>query len=129
MVDFVLLGHWIEVKSVMGASRALEQLAKLMPSDAHKLADGSVKDVPLGELAVDDKVPIKPGEKFPRTVSSLRARARSMKRSSPENELRRLVDTVLGRITGKARCVQEKANDTNEINKRRERECKKVQKI
>lgn len=38
MVDFVLLGHWIEVKSVMGASRALEQLAKLMPSDAHKLA-------------------------------------------------------------------------------------------
>jgi Cu2+-exporting ATPase len=63
MVDFVLLGHWIEVKSVMGASRALEPLAKLMPSDAHKLMpDGSVKDVPLGELALDDKVLIKPGE-------------------------------------------------------------------
>ena len=37
LVDIMLLGHWIEMKSVMGASRALEELAKLMPSDAHKL--------------------------------------------------------------------------------------------
>ena len=66
LVDIMLLGHWIEMKSVMGASKALEELAKLMPSDAHKLmSDGSVNDVPLGELAVDDKVLIKPGEKIP----------------------------------------------------------------
>ena len=66
LVDIMLLGHWIEMKSVMGASKALEELAKLMPSDAHKLMpDGSVKDVPLGELAVDDKVLVKPGEKIP----------------------------------------------------------------
>jgi Cu2+-exporting ATPase len=66
LVDIMLLGHWIEMRSVMGASKALEELAKLMPSDAHKLmADGSVKDVPLGDLAVDDKVLIKPGEKIP----------------------------------------------------------------
>jgi P-type Cu2+ transporter len=66
LVDIMLLGHWIEMKSVMGASKALEALAKLMPSDAHKLMpDGSVKDVPLGELAVDDRVLIKPGEKIP----------------------------------------------------------------
>ena len=66
LVDVMLLGHWIEMKSVMGASKALEELAKLMPSDAHKLMpDGSVKDVPLSELAVDDKVLIKPGEKIP----------------------------------------------------------------
>jgi Cu2+-exporting ATPase len=66
LVDIMLLGHWIEMKSVMGASKALEALAKLMPSDAHKLMpDGSVKDVPLGELAVGDKVLIKPGEKIP----------------------------------------------------------------
>jgi ATPase, P-type (transporting), HAD superfamily, subfamily IC len=65
LVDIMLLGHWIEMKSVMGASMALEALAKLMPSDAHKLMpDGSFKDVPLGELAVDDKVLIKPGEKI-----------------------------------------------------------------
>jgi Cu2+-exporting ATPase len=43
-------------------SKALEELAKLMPSDAHKLMpDGSVKDVPLSELAVDDRVLVKPG--------------------------------------------------------------------
>ncbi len=66
LIDIMLLGHWIEMRSVMGASRALEELAKLMPSDAHKLmADGSVKDVPLSELALDDKVLIKPGEKIP----------------------------------------------------------------
>jgi Cu2+-exporting ATPase len=66
LVDIMLLGHWIEMKSVMGASKALEELAKLMPSDAHKLMpDGSVKDVPLSELAVDDKVLVKPGEKVP----------------------------------------------------------------
>lgn len=66
LVDIMLLGHWIEMKSVMGASKALEALAKLMPSDAHKLMpDGSVKDVPLSYLAVDDKVLIKPGEKIP----------------------------------------------------------------
>ncbi len=66
LVDIMLLGHWVEMKSIMGASKALEELAKLMPSDAHKLMpDGSVKDVPLGELAVDDKVLIKPGEKIP----------------------------------------------------------------
>ena len=66
LVDIMLLGHWIEMKSVMGASKALEELAKLMPSDAHKLMpDGSIKDVPLGELAVNDEVLIKPGEKIP----------------------------------------------------------------
>ena len=66
LVDIMLLGHWIEMRSVMGASKALEELARLMPSDAHKvLPDGSVKDVPLGDLAVDDRVLIKPGEKVP----------------------------------------------------------------
>ncbi len=66
LVDIMLLGHWIEMKSVMGASKALEELAKLMPSDAHKLMpDGSVTDVPLSELAVDDRVLVKPGEKVP----------------------------------------------------------------
>jgi Cu2+-exporting ATPase len=66
LVDIMLLGHWIEMKSVMGASKALEALAKLMPSDAHKLMpDGSVKDVPLGDLTAGDKVLIKPGEKIP----------------------------------------------------------------
>ena len=66
LVDIMLLGHWVEMKSIMGASRALEELARLMPSDAHKLMpDGSVKDVPLDELGVNDRVIVKPGEKIP----------------------------------------------------------------
>jgi Cu2+-exporting ATPase len=66
LIDIMLLGHWIEMKSVMGASRALEELAKLMPSEAHKvMSDGSVQDVALDELSSGDKVLIKPGEKIP----------------------------------------------------------------
>jgi len=66
LIDIMLLGHWIEMKSVMGASRALEELAQLMPSDAHKLMpDGSVQDVPLSDLALSDRVLVKPGEKIP----------------------------------------------------------------
>ena len=66
LIDIMLLGHWIEMRSVMGASRALEELSRLMPSDAHKLiADGSIKDVPLQELKLNDMVVVKPGEKIP----------------------------------------------------------------
>ncbi len=66
LVDIMLLGHWIEMKSVMGASRALEELAKLMPSEAHLLMpDGSTQDVPLERLKAGDRVLVKPGEKIP----------------------------------------------------------------
>jgi Cu2+-exporting ATPase len=66
LIDIMLLGHWIEMKSVMGASRALEELAKLMPKEAHLMQDdGSTKDAPLDELNKGDKVLVKPGEKIP----------------------------------------------------------------
>ncbi len=66
LIDIMLLGHWIEMKSVMGASKALEELAKLMPSDAHRInKDGSITEIPLNELKIADKVLIKPGEKIP----------------------------------------------------------------
>jgi Cu2+-exporting ATPase len=66
LIDIMLLGHWIEMKSVMGASRALEELARLMPSEAHLVQpDGSTRDVPLEELKSGDRVLIKPGEKVP----------------------------------------------------------------
>jgi P-type Cu2+ transporter len=66
LIDIMLLGHWVEMRSVMGASQALEELVKLMPSDAHKLlADGSTHDVPLDSLIVGDYVLVKPGEKVP----------------------------------------------------------------
>lgn len=66
LVDVMLLGHWIEMKSVMGASKALEELAKLMPATAHKITgDGKTVDVPISELKIGDKVLVKPGEKIP----------------------------------------------------------------
>ncbi len=66
LIDVMLLGHWIEMKSVMGASKALEELARLMPSEAHRIeADGSLTDVPLSELHAEDRVLVKPGEKIP----------------------------------------------------------------
>ncbi len=66
LVDIMLIGHYIEMKSVMSASKALEELAKLMPSEAHLVQeDGSTKDVALKELKSGDRVLIKPGEKIP----------------------------------------------------------------
>lgn len=66
LVDIMLLGHWIEMRSVMGASNALEQLVKLMPSEAHKLDENDqVHDVSISELKNEDKVLVKPGEKIP----------------------------------------------------------------
>jgi P-type Cu2+ transporter len=64
LVDIMLLGHWLEMRSVMGASRALEELVRLMPSEAHKIMpDGSTRDVPLDELSAGDRILVKPGEK------------------------------------------------------------------
>jgi len=66
LIDIMLLGHWVEMRSILGASQALEELAELMPSDAHKmLPNGSVQDVPLDSLVVGDSVLVKPGEKVP----------------------------------------------------------------
>jgi Cu2+-exporting ATPase len=66
LLDVMLLGHWIEMKSIMGASGALEALVKLMPTVAHRLRDdGTVEDVPVAELKPGDRVLVKPGEKVP----------------------------------------------------------------
>ncbi len=66
LIDVMLLGHWIEMRSVMGASRALEELVRLMPTDAHRLsADGSVENVPIATLVPGDRVLVRPGEKIP----------------------------------------------------------------
>jgi Cu2+-exporting ATPase len=65
LIDIMLLGHWIEMRSVMGASRALEALVKLMPSEAHIVKNGETVDAPLSELNIDDIVLVKPGEKIP----------------------------------------------------------------
>lgn len=65
LIDVMLLGHWIEMRSVMSASGALEELVKLMPNEAHRLEDDAIADVPVTELKPGDRVLVKPGEKIP----------------------------------------------------------------
>jgi len=66
LIDIMLLGHWLEMRSVLGASRALEQLVRLLPADAHRLrADGGIEDVPVAALRPGDRVLVKPGERIP----------------------------------------------------------------
>jgi Cu2+-exporting ATPase len=66
LIDVMLLGHWIEMKSVLGASGALEALVKLLPTTAHRFdAAGNLVDIPVTELKPGDRVLVKPGEKVP----------------------------------------------------------------
>jgi Cu2+-exporting ATPase len=65
LIDIMLLGHWIEMKSILGASRALEKLVELMPSTAHLIRDGEIIDIELSKLKKGDNVLVKPGEKVP----------------------------------------------------------------
>ena len=65
LIDVMLLGHWIESRSVLGASRALEELVKIMPSIAHVEMDGTFMDMPVSELLVGNIVMVRPGEKIP----------------------------------------------------------------
>ncbi len=65
LVDIMLLGHWVEMASVQGASRALENLAQLVPSTAHRLINGRVEDVRVSEIRAEDVILIRPGEQVP----------------------------------------------------------------
>jgi len=66
LIAIMLLGHWIEMRSVMGASRALEELVRLLPDSATLIrADGSSEEVPISTLQPGDHVIVRPGAKVP----------------------------------------------------------------
>jgi len=65
LIDIMLLGHWIEMRSVLGASRALQELVRVLPKQAHLLQDGTVREVSVESLNVHDRVMVRPGEKIP----------------------------------------------------------------
>lgn len=66
LIVIMLLGHWIEMKSLMGASKALEELIKLMPKEAHKLDEsGNLVEVTVEDLKPGDQILVKSGEKIP----------------------------------------------------------------
>jgi Cu2+-exporting ATPase len=66
LIDIMLLGHWIEMRSVRQASGALDELAQLMPDKAERiLEDGSTEEVKVSELESGDKVLVRPGSSIP----------------------------------------------------------------
>ena len=66
LIDVMLLGHWIEMRSVRQASGALNELAKLMPDTAERVgADRDTEEVPVNKLRLDDAVLVRPGANIP----------------------------------------------------------------
>ncbi len=66
LIDIMLLGHWLEMRSVRQASGALNELAKLMPDTAELIAaDGSTRNVAVSELKAGDLVLVRPGASIP----------------------------------------------------------------
>jgi P-type Cu2+ transporter len=65
LVTIMLLGHWIEMRSITQAQGALQELAKLLPDTATRLTDGGEETVPVTELEAGDMVLIRPGASVP----------------------------------------------------------------
>jgi len=65
LITIMLLGHWIEMRSISEASGALQELAKLIPDTARRLADGVEEDVTVDQLKTGDIVLVRPGESIP----------------------------------------------------------------
>src|SRR3546814_806677 len=66
LIAIMLLGHWVEMRSIMGASRALEELVRLLPDSATRIdADGAMHEVPISSLEPGDRVIVRPGAKVP----------------------------------------------------------------
>jgi Cu2+-exporting ATPase len=96
LIDIMLLGHWIEMRSVVSASNALDKLAELIPDEAHLIkGEDEIVDVSVDELNTGDKILIKPGEKLP-------ADGLIVKGSSAVNE---------SMLTGESKPVEKKEGD------------------
>ena len=65
LIAIMLIGHWIEMKSVLGASKALQLLVSMMPAEAHRVKGDTIEDISLENLLKDDVILVKPGEKVP----------------------------------------------------------------
>jgi P-type Cu2+ transporter len=66
LIDIMLLGHWLEMRSVRQASGALNELAKLMPDEAERIkGDGSIETVPAASLRTGDLLLVRPGASVP----------------------------------------------------------------
>jgi Cu2+-exporting ATPase len=95
LVTVMLLGHWIEMRSISQASGALKELARLLPSAAIRIADGREEEVPLSALRAGDTVLLRPGARTP---------ADGLVRSGESS-----VDESM--ITGESRLVKKRPGD------------------
>jgi Cu2+-exporting ATPase len=100
LIDIMLLGHWLEMRSVLGASRALEHLVRLLPSEAHRVRDdGSTEEVPLSSLVAGDRVLVRPGEKIPidgRVISGLSSVDQALLTGESQPVAKQSGDDVIG---------------------------------
>lgn len=65
LIDIMLLGHWIEMSSIQGASKALEHLASLVPGSAHVVHGESIHDMPVASIETGMNILVRPGEQVP----------------------------------------------------------------
>lgn len=65
LISVFLVGHWLEMRAVRGATGALAELAKLIPPRAHLIQNGKIIEVKTSELKIGNRVLVKPGEKIP----------------------------------------------------------------
>ncbi|HEX6231039.1 MAG TPA: heavy metal translocating P-type ATPase [Actinomycetota bacterium] len=65
LVDVMLLGHWIEMRSIGRAQGALTELAKLLPDTAERVSGGASEEVAVSELREGDLVLVRPGARVP----------------------------------------------------------------
>ena len=100
LIDIMLFGHWIEMKSVMGAGKALEKLAALIPDTAHLLAsDGSIQEVAVSTLKGGEHLLVKPGEKVPADAMIIKGQTsanESMLTGESKPVAKQEGDTVIG---------------------------------
>ena len=97
LIDIMLLGHWIEMNTVMNAGSAVDSLGKLLPQTAHVLgADGQVTDLNLADLQIGQVVAVRAGEQVP-------ADAQILTGHSDINE---------SLVTGESRAVAKTVGDT-----------------
>ena len=97
LIVIMLLGHWVEMRAVMGAGDALKEMAELLPAQAHvEQPDGSFADAPLSEVQVGQTVMVEAGEKVPADGEVVRGESQ--------------VNEAL--VTGEARDVAKGAGDS-----------------
>ncbi len=66
LLDVMLLGHWMEMRSIRSASTALEHLAAMVPATAHRIGvDGAIEETAVSSLVLGDVILIRPGEQVP----------------------------------------------------------------